>query len=79
MTKRLILSIPLFSFFIISCGDDGGITVAGGSSSEIDAAFAPSTCPAVTAPQLDASYYAGPLTDTHFHMPVLSGGPDLAP
>ena len=79
MTKKLTLSIPLFLFFIISCGDDGGITNAGGSSSEIDAAFAPSTCPEVTAPQLDVSYYAGPLTDTHFHMPVLSGGPSPGP
>ena len=72
-------TIYSIAFFIISCGDDGGITDAGESSSKIDVAFAPSTCPAVTAPQLDASYYAGPLTDTHFHMPVLSGGPSPGP
>lgn len=76
MTRKLTPLIPAFFVFIISCR---GITDAGGSSSVMDAAFAPSTCPAVTTPQLDPTYYDGPLTDTHFHLPVLSGGPSQGP
>ena len=77
MKKKLVLLIPLSVVLIISCGDDEGIT--GWSSILIDAIFAPYDCPAVTAPQLGAGDYEGPLTDTHFHMPVIFGGPSPGP
>ncbi|MCH8095183.1 MAG: amidohydrolase family protein [Chloroflexi bacterium] len=42
----------------------------------IDAAFAASDCPPVPEPAYDGPNYAGPLIDTHFHVPAI---PDSAP
>lgn len=38
----------------------------------IDAALKPSTCPEVVQVALPASYYQGPLIDTHLHIPPLA-------
>ena len=41
----------------------------------VEAAFAPSDCPAAPKVKFDDSYYSGPLIDSHFHMPNLPNGP----
>ena len=41
----------------------------------IDAAMALSPCPNITKPEYPASYYQGPLTDTHLHLPALADWP----
>src|SRR3989344_4822104 len=42
----------------------------------IERALAPSSCPDLPKPEYPASYYQGPLTDTHLHIPSI---PDWSP
>lgn len=42
----------------------------------IEAAMSPSPCPDVPTPEFPASYYQGPLVDTHLHIPSI---PDWSP
>lgn len=47
----------------------------GSSAGLVDLAFEPVNCPENTARNLDASYYSGPMIDTHIHVPGLPDGP----
>lgn len=40
----------------------------------IEAALAPSPCPDIPQPVFPGSYYTGPLTDTHLHIPAIPDG-----
>lgn len=45
----------------------------------VDNAFAPAVCPAVSKETYPDSYYKGPLTDTHFHIPAIPDWTENSP
>ncbi|MDP6548549.1 MAG: amidohydrolase family protein [Dehalococcoidia bacterium] len=82
LTSRVPTEVE--STLIMSCTDDNG--EAGGEVGEdsskdtfisaewqerIDAAFAPAACESTSPGDYPASYYGGPLIDTHLHIPQL--------